>query len=107
MSVTLSSISLEYIRVRVAATENGAAKDPTALAVKFAFLDVEGTQSEPVTADWKTGTWESGGAPYYARILVGPGGTFVPVDEKTYRVWVQVTDTPEIMARRTDLLTIT
>lgn len=103
MSVKQSSISLEYVRVPVAATVNGAAVDPTSDAVKFAFKP-EGVT--PATGDFVTGSWETAGSVYLARCLVGPAGAAV-LTPGSYRIWIKITDSPEVPARDVDSITIT
>jgi hypothetical protein len=45
----------------------------------------------PVTADWKAASWDGD----YAQILVGPGQLITLAVNRTYVVWVQITDSPE------------
>ncbi|MCC6629955.1 MAG: hypothetical protein IT340_21470 [Chloroflexi bacterium] len=91
----ISALSLEYVRVKVAATEDGAAVDLSASTVVMAFV-AEG--AAPVSGDWKSGSWETDPTTtpdtYYARCLVGPGGA-VTLTAGVYDVWVEVTDSPE------------
>jgi hypothetical protein len=105
--VTISSLSLEYVRVPVFAKEAGVVVNPTTDAVVMAFKS-DGT--EPVTNDWKASTWETDStttpATYYARCLVGTGGT-VALTDGTYDVWVRVTDSPEIPVRKAGRLVVT
>jgi hypothetical protein len=101
-----SVLSLEYVRVPVAARSSGLAVNPTADAVAMAFT---AAGVNPTSGDWQTGSWETDStttpATYFARCLVGPGGTFVPV-VTTYDVWLKVTDAPEIPARKVGNLQI-
>lgn len=106
MPVTLSTASLEYVRVPVSATVNGAAVDPTSDTVKFAFKS-DGTT--PVSGDFVAGSWETAVTgtvtTYLARCLVGPSGT-TTLAAGTYQIWVKVTDNPEVPIRAVDWLTI-
>lgn len=101
----MSSVSLEYVRAKVEATENGVQVDPTGGAAEFAFMS---DNSEPSGGDWETGSWETdpAGPTYYARILVGPSGDVTLADGK-YKVWLRISDNPEIPVRRVGVLTIT
>jgi hypothetical protein len=92
VSLRVEVDSLQYVKVPVAATVSGVAHDPTADTVKMAFTD---PFTDPVSGDWKTATWETFGTTYYAKCLVGPGGT-IQLAAGTYKVWVKVTDSPEI-----------
>lgn len=96
----ISALSLEYVRVRVQASEAGAAVDPSGNTVVMAFV-AEGVA--PVSGDWKTASWETDTTTnpdtYFARCLVGPAGT-VTLTAGIYDVWVRVTDSPEIPAIR-------
>ena len=86
----ISSLSLNYVKVAVSATDSGSAVDITSGTVTMAFTAV-GT--EPVSGDWKTASWETDATRtpnrYYARCLVGPSGT-VTLTDGTYDVWVKV-----------------
>lgn len=100
--------SLEYLPVRVEGERDGDVYDPTNDVVKIAcpVIDVD-----PVTLDWKTAAWNTvedsaGHSDYFARILVGPGGT-VTLVEGDYDVLVKVTDNPEVPVLRAGLLRIT
>ena len=77
-ALSLSSLSTEYIRIEVSATESGAAVDPTGDTVEFAFM----TNAEDEPSSWDTGEWETdpAGPTYYARILVGPSGKVLSDD---------------------------
>jgi hypothetical protein len=90
----ISVTSLEWIRVRVQAKDNGLTVDPTADTVTMAFK----TSGDPSGGDFKTASWETDANTlpdtYYARCLVGPGGA-ATLTAGTYRVWVKIIDTPE------------
>jgi hypothetical protein len=107
VALVISSASLEYVRVRVAATASGAVVNPTADVVKMAFKQAD---AEPTGGDWKAATWETDATNplkpiYYARCLVGPAGTITLADGE-WAVWVQVTDSPEIPVRRCGKLAV-
>jgi hypothetical protein len=89
-----SVLSLVYVEVPVAFTVNGVVINPTADVVQLAFPS---SGVDPVGGDWVTGTWEAGGPPYVARLLVGPGGAKV-LAKGRYDVWVKIVDAPEIPA---------
>lgn len=91
---SISSLSLEYVKIQVTAFKNAAAYNPTSDSVSLAFT-LNGVN--PVTGDWATGSWETWSNPtrYFARCLVGPSGTkTLAVGE--YSVWVKITDSPEV-----------
>jgi len=95
--VQLPQLSLEYLRVAWSATISGVLVDPTnpLLSVQLAF-----PRSGAAPAAWYTASWEADGrGGWWARCLLGPGGavTLVP---GAYDVWVKVTMTPEIPARK-------
>lgn len=94
--LTISALSLEYVRVAVSAEEDGVAVDPTGDTVQMAF-PAQGVA--PVAGDWKAATWETDATTEpdtrYARCLVGPGGT-VTLAAGFYDVYVKVTDAPEV-----------
>lgn len=103
--LTLSALTLEYIRVQVSATANGSPVNPTGDIVQLAFV-APGTS--PGVSDWKTASWDTV-APngvYTAQCLVGPAGT-VQLAAGVYAVWVKVTDSPEIPVRQAGSVQIT
>lgn len=106
--LTISSLSREFIRVRVTAKEAGAVIDPTAKTVEMAIIAGSG---EPVATDWKAASWETDTTTdpdtYYARIEVGPGSTVGALADGLYGVWVRITDTPEVPVRRAGTLLVT
>lgn len=94
-SEVVSSLTLEYVKVRVSFTKNNVYTNPTGDVVQFAFPAVG---VNPVT--WYSGSWETdtdtlGTTIYVARCNVGPSGT-VALSAGTYDVWVKVTDNPEV-----------
>ncbi len=88
--------TLDYL-VPVNATQSGAAYNPTADTVQFAFMPTP-TQV-PQNADWQTAGWDVNTSsllyPYNAKCLVGPSGT-ITLGIATYIVYVKITDSPEI-----------
>ena len=105
--LVLSSLDLEYVRVRVYAETNGVAVDPTADTVEMAFIAGD---ANPTSPDWKAASWETDSttvpATYYARCLVGTGGT-VALAAGLYQVWTRITDSPEVPVKKSGQLQIT
>ena len=105
--LVVSSLSKEYVRVRVVAEASGVAVNPTADVVEMAFISGD---TEPTSPDWKSASWETDATTdpdtYYARCLVGPGGT-VTLADGLYQVWVRVTDSPEIPVKKSGQLQVT
>jgi hypothetical protein len=97
--MTIQATSLEYIKVSVA-KEDGTS--PMADPVYMAFMS---TDSNPSAGDWKTASWTNPGNVYYARCLVGPGGT-VTLAAGYYSVFVKVTDSPEVPVRKAGYLEV-
>ena len=95
MSATKSVLSTVFIKSQITATVNGVYPyNPTADVVEAAFV-APGTN--PGALDWKAATWETKGTTYSARALVGPGpGAVINLPVGTYRMWVRITDNPEI-----------
>jgi hypothetical protein len=94
---TISTLSLEFVRVRVDATESGTRVDPTAQTVTMAF---KSGGADPAGGDFKTASWETDDSDpyhpvYYARCLVGPAGA-ATLTPGTYKAWVKIVDTPEV-----------
>jgi hypothetical protein len=96
MALRQSVLSKQYIRYAVSATVNGVVINPTADVVEFAFTT---TGTDPLSGDWKTGSWETvTAAPsqFIARFLLGPGGTFT-LAKGSYSIWIRITDSPEVV----------
>lgn len=103
MAIKISSLSKEFVKVSVRVVKNGVDIDPTADTVEMAFT----TGSEPQSGDWKAATWETAEGPvYFARCLVGPGGT-IQLTDGSYKVWVKVADSPEVPVRDVGKLVVT
>lgn len=98
----ISSLSLEYVEIPVAFTVGGVVTNPTADTVQLAF---PAPSVDPVSGDWVTGSWEPGGPPYVARLLVGPGGPKT-LAKGSYDVWVKIADNPETPARKAGFLKV-
>lgn len=93
--------STEYLWATIDSQANdGTALDPTSDPVAFAFLPL-GDES-PDDPDFNDGTWRTVSGEYQAGILVGPENDGIPLDPGRYRVYVRVTDNPEIPIRRID-----
>lgn len=102
MELKQSSLSREFVRVPVAATEAGATVDPTSDTVEFAFT----ASGEPGPADWVVGEWETADSTYFARVLVGPGGTKELADGRWF-VWLRITGATEAPVENVGTITIT
>jgi hypothetical protein len=95
----IAAVSVEYIRVQVAAEINGLPQDPTSLPGYIAFVDTVLEPYEPVSADFSVAQWEQyQGAPeingpvsYFLHRLAGFGiSTFLAGHD--YSVWVKIVD---------------
>lgn len=103
--LTLSTLTLEYVRIQVSAAAAGTPINPTGDTVTMAFVTPGAT---PGVADWHTATWDTATANgvYTAQCLVGPGGT-ATLPAGVYSVWIKVTDNPEIPVRQAGQIQIT
>lgn len=90
---SISVLSTRYLRCSVAATDSGSPVDPTGSAVSFAFIVGD---AYPTDSDWVSGTWETAGDEYFARCLVGSGGS-VTLVAGVYTVWVKLVLSPETL----------
>ena len=101
-----SSLSLQYVKLPVASTQSGVPVNMTGDSVQMAFPL---HRVAPASGDWTPSTWETDATVtpnvYYARCLVGPGGTVV-LTAGLYDCWIKVTDNPEIPAEKVDELLI-
>lgn len=109
--ITQSSLSLQYVQIPVTATVGGNPLNPTSDTVQFAFTVNTGSPVNPVSGDWKAGSWDGAqprppGNAYLAQCLVGPGGT-IALTPGVYSMWIKVLDSPETPVIDVGLLTIT
>ena len=87
--------SVEYVKVPVTAPDGS---DLSTQAVSIAVIDAT---ARPVTGDWKTGSWDGN----TAKVLIGPGA--LPLAPGNYKVWVKVTDSPEVPVLVAGTITVT
>jgi hypothetical protein len=102
--VSISSLSTQYVKVPIRIRESGSAVDPTASTVTFAYT--ANATTEPGASDWVTGSWETAGSTYYARVLTGPDGDADPGDG-TWTLWVKVVRDPETIVLPAGTVVIT
>jgi len=80
--------------------------NPTADVGVMAFMQ---NGADPGSGDWKTAIWDTDTTKtptqYDLGCLVGPGGT-ITLAPGRYRVWVKVTDSPEIPVLEVDDLIV-
>lgn len=99
MSIRISSISKEYVKVPVRANSVGEDQNPTQFAVSMAFME---DGSEPELSDWVTSDWETWPDNFYmARCLVGPGSNIELTNGK-YDIWVRIVTPQEDVKRYID-----
>lgn len=104
MNKTMSALSTELVEYRVAATINGAAYNPTADVVQFAF---PGYGTDPASTDWHPGTWQTDpGSTYWAQCLVGPANGGVVLAVGSYGIWLKIVDNPEVPVKQVGILQI-
>lgn len=105
--IVMSALSTQYCVVPVTAvTPAGAAYDPTADPVSFAFIPDGGGQPGP--GDWTGGTWAtttSTNGTYSAQILIGPAAG-LNLGPGNYGIWVRISDDPEVPVIEADSLRI-
>ncbi|MFH8751105.1 hypothetical protein ACH4GK_31810 [Streptomyces rimosus] len=94
----IAATSTEYIHIPVAAR---AAGTPITIATppQLAFLL---TDANPGPGDWLAGEWHDGDA----RILVGPTGGAITLEQATYRVWIKVAAGVEIPVQLAGRITV-
>lgn len=102
--MTISVLSTEYILFPVLPTIGTETIDPTGNTVEVAIID----SGNPEEDDWQTAEWELDGSDpvldddgnYLAKLLVGPGDDALTLALGTYKLWIRITDTPEIPVRQ-------
>jgi hypothetical protein len=106
--IVRSILSLEYVRASVAATEEGVAVDPTGDPLSFAFIpqgDLPTALTTFTAGSWEVDDSDVSNPVYYARILVGPGGT-VTLAMGEHDIYLKVVDNPEVPVRWVDTIRI-
>lgn len=105
--ITRSVLDTEYLPFSVSLLVDGQPYNPTGDRVEFAFIPVS-PSSDPGPGDWHAGSWDTV-APetYNAQVLVGPANGGVALSKGVeYYVWIRITDSPEIVVGRVDVLQI-
>lgn len=89
-----SALAKRYIQLQVTKYTPTGLGDPSASPVAMAFLP---TGEDPVSGDWKTGSWvQTPVGDWLAQCLVGPGGA-VTLSPGIYYLWIQITDPSELV----------
>ncbi len=84
MTTKISASSVIFVRSLIDAN--------VALGSQVVKMAILAPDVLPVSGDWKAASWDGD----YAQVLVGPGQTITLAANRTYTVWVQVTDSPEV-----------
>lgn len=90
----ISALSTEYLTVPFTA-------DVSAASIDGAEIALIADDDPPIEADWHDATIVG----ETARVLVGPDEIALTVG--TWRVWVRITDTPEIPVEMAGIITVT
>lgn len=80
----------QYIVADITTMAGGAVINPTTSQVNFAFI---AGPTQPVSDQWIAGQWVTSAPPYVAQILVGQNG--YALSQGTYKIWVQVSASPQ------------
>jgi hypothetical protein len=104
---TFSAASQPQVLVPVSGRRNGAAVDPSADTVRVAFLDEPPETASPESGDWQSASWETNSTTdpdqYEVKTLVTAG----QLDPGTWYVWVEITDSPEVIAEYSGVIKVT
>ena len=104
MTVRISSLTKEYVKVPARGEVAGGPANLAQYTLKMAF-PAEG--NEPEVTDWVNGDWETWPDDFYmARVLVGPGSDKA-LPDGNYDVWINVVTPSEDIKRRVDRLVVT
>lgn len=88
----MSVLSKEFVKSRIKAYEDGVLVNPTGDTVEMAFVPYD---QEPPVPSWQTSEWEVANGAFFARCLVGPGGT-VTLTAGLYDVYVRINGAAEV-----------
>lgn len=105
MTLEISSLSKEVVRVEISARAGGKTVNPSSATVEWAFLS---TTANPSEGDWVTGTWDidTASSRYQASIVLGPGGD-KELSAGSYHTWVRITLTDETPVKRVGMVSVT
>ena len=105
--ITRSVLDTEYLTFSVSLEVDGQPYNPTGDTVQFAFMPVP-PSADPGPGDWHAGSWDTvAPGAYNAQVLVGPENGGVALTQGVeYFVWIRITDSPEVVVRRQDVLQI-
>ena len=99
-TLTMPSVSAQYVQQQVLAISGGLPYNPTADTVQMAFIALPqyGPPPDPQSADWHTASWETDSNPttYWASCLMGPANGGVVLTAGSYMIAVKVTDSPAV-----------
>lgn len=107
--ITRSVLDTEYLPFPVSLEVDGQPYNPTGDTVQFAFMPTTpAPAADPGPSDWHAGSWDTvAPATYNAQVLVGPqNGGVVLTQGVEYYVWIRITDSPEVVVRKVDVLQI-
>jgi hypothetical protein len=107
MTLRISSLTTEYVRVPVRVREEGVFVDPTDEDVELAYTVFANPPTEPEESDWVAGSWETDNGRYFARVLTGPEDGDVDPGDGTWHLWVRVMRDPETPVRLSGTVVIT
>lgn len=103
--LTLSSLTTEYIRVRVQYTSAPSlGSDPTLLSVQMAFKEPDVV---PINADFVAAEWRVEDTKLYILCLVGSTvDAVIDLPAGFYNVWIKIVGDPEVIVRMAGSVTI-
>jgi hypothetical protein len=104
--LSITSIETKFVQLPTTLTVSTGIGNPSADPVFMAFLS---TKAEPVSGDWKTGSWvQSASGGWLAQCLVGPGtGGVITLAKGQYYVWIKIVDPTETIEECVALLAVT
>lgn len=80
--MVIPATSTEYVHIPVTVTPSEGVDDVPPM---IAFLPAS-NRANPEPSDWLTGEWHAG----IARILIGPDGGLVELDQGIWEVWIRL-----------------
>lgn len=87
--------SVEYLKVPITAPAD------VTLGTQTVEMAVLSPETRPIEDDWNTAEWADSTT---ARLLLGPGA--LPLAAGTYKVWLRLTDTPEVPVLTAGTITV-
>lgn len=103
--LNITSFETKFVQLPATLYVSNGVGNPSVDPVSMAFLP---TKADPVSGDWKTGSWvQMGSGQWLAQVLVGPTGGVITLAKGVYYVWIKIVDPTETIQECVAMLEVT